>query len=87
MQMEPMKLEFVPGYGIMVTQRQLDQAEEESNGSPTQLVRNLMSVFFSREVLARSSCYGSRQNAALDKDILLACISELIGMMWLSYGI
>ena len=76
--MEPTKLELVPGYGVMITQRQLDEAEGESNGSPTRLIRNLMSVFFSREELARSSCYGSRLNAALVKDILLACISELI---------
>ena len=71
-------MELVTGYGVMVTQRQLDEAEGESNGSPTRLIRNLISVFFSREELARSSCYGSRQNPALDKDILLACISELI---------
>ena len=74
--MEPTKLELVPGYGVMITQRQLDEAIGESNGSPTRLIRNLMSVFFTREELAHSSCYGSRFNAALDKDIIMACISE-----------
>ena len=60
---------------------------ERANESPTRLSHNLMSVFFSREELARFSCYGSRQNPALDKDILLACISELIRIMWLLYVI
>ena len=64
--------------GVMATKRQLDEAEGESNSSPTRLIRNLMSVFFSREELACSSCYGSRVNVALDRDIVLACISELI---------
>ena len=50
--------------------------QKESNGSPTRLIRNLISVFFGREQLSRSSCYGSRHNDALDKDILLACISK-----------
>ena len=68
-------VELVPGYGVMATKRQLDEAEGESNSSPTRLIRNLMSVFFSREELA---CYGSRVNVALDRDIVLACISELI---------
>ncbi len=77
-QMEPSKIELVPGYGVVITRRQLDEAEGESNGSPTRLVRNLMSVYFTREELANSSCYGSRINSALDRDILSACISELI---------
>ena len=74
--MEPGKLELVAGYGVMITQRQLDEAVGESNGSPTRLIRNLMSTFFSREELARSSCYGSRNNKPLDRDVLSACISE-----------
>ena len=60
----------------MISQRQLDEAEGESNRSPTRLIRNLISVFFSREQLAHSSCYGSRHNAALDKDSMLVCISK-----------
>ena len=59
----------------MLTQRQLDEAVSECNGSPTRLIRNLISVFFTREELAQSSCYGSRQNHPLDKDILSACFS------------
>ena len=60
----------------MLTQRQLDDVEGESNQSPTRLIRNLMSVFFTHEVLAKSSCYGSRLNSPLDRDILGACISK-----------
>ncbi|XP_019860258.1 PREDICTED: uncharacterized protein LOC100637058 isoform X2 [Amphimedon queenslandica] len=71
---EPQLIELVPGYGVMLTQRQLDDVEGESNQSPTRLIRNLMSAFFTREVLAKSSCYGSRLNDPLDKDILGACI-------------
>ena len=66
----------MPRYGVMLTQRQLDEVDGESNQSPTRLIRNLMSVFFSREELARSSCYGSHQNSPLDNDILGACISK-----------
>ena len=60
----------------MLTQRQLDDVEGESNQSPTRLIRNLMSVSFTREVLAKSSCYGSCLNSPLDRDILGACISK-----------
>ena len=59
----------------MLTQRQLDDVEGESNQSPTRLIRNLMSVFFIREVLAKYS-YGSRLHSPLDRDILGACISS-----------
>ena len=76
LQVEPTKVELVPGYGVVITQRQLDEAIGESNDSPTRLIWNLMWVFFTREELARFSCYGSPFNAALDKDIILACISE-----------
>ena len=71
-------MELVVGHGMILTQKQLDEAEGESGGSPTRLIRNLMSVFFTREELARSSCYGSRANAALDKDIVSACISKYL---------
>lgn len=70
LQVEPTKVELVPGYGVVITQRQFDEAIRESNGSPTRLIWNLMWVFFTREELARSSCYGSPFNAALDKDII-----------------
>uniref|UniRef100_A0A1X7SQT8 BEN domain-containing protein n=1 Tax=Amphimedon queenslandica TaxID=400682 RepID=A0A1X7SQT8_AMPQE len=70
----PSLVELVPGYGVRLTQRQLDEAISESGGAPTKLIRKLVSVFFSREELAESSCYGLRNNNALDKDILAACI-------------
>ena len=71
-------VELVPGYGVYLSKMQLDEVEEESNNSPTKLIRNLISVFFPRAQLARSSAYGTRRNVALPRDILLACISKLL---------
>ena len=71
-------VELVPGYGVLLSQRQLDEALDNSAGSPTRLVRNLVSSFFTKEVLASSSALGGRVNKALDQDILAACLSELI---------
>ena len=69
-------IEPVPGYGVMLSQRQLDEAVDNSNNSGTRLVRNLMSAFFPKEVLAKSSALGGRINTALDKDIVAACLSK-----------
>ena len=69
-------IELVPGYGIMLSQRQLDEAVDNSAGSATRLIRNLMSTFFPKEVLAKSSALGGRTNKALDKDIVAACLSK-----------
>ena len=69
-------VELVPGYGVQLSQRQLDVAIDNSSGSATKLIRNLMSVFFSRETLASSSALGGRQNLALDQDIVGACIRK-----------
>ncbi len=72
-QLKPQIVELVPGYGVTLRKRQLDEAED---GSPTKLIRNLVSVFFPRDVLARSSAYGGgRINNKLDPDILSACLS------------
>ena len=65
-------MELVPGYGVLLSQRQLGEVEGASNGSPTRLVRNLISAFFSREELANHSCYGTRMNPDLDRDIVSA---------------
>ena len=62
-------IELVPGYGVMLSQRQLDEAVDNSNNSGTRLIRHLMSAFFPKEVLAKSSALGGRINTALDKDI------------------
>lgn len=62
-------VELVPGYGIMLSQRQLDEAIDNSADSPTRLIRNLMSAFF-------PSALGGRINKALDKDIVAACLSK-----------
>lgn len=71
-----MMVELVPGYGVVLSQRQLDEAIDSSAGSPTRLIRNLMSSFFTKEVLAASSALGGRTNKALDKDIVSACLSK-----------
>lgn len=63
-------VELVPAYGIMLSQRQLDEAVDSSNNCATKLLRNLIGVFFTRDVLARSSAYGGRKNIALDKDTM-----------------
>lgn len=69
-------IELVPGYGVNCTHRQIDEVESSCTGSPTKMIRKLMSVFFGEEVLAKSSCYGSRGNAKLDEDVVAACISK-----------
>lgn len=66
----------MPGYGAKLTQRQLDEAIDSSGNIATRLMRNLLSIFFSKDVLARSSAYGGRLNVALDKNILGACLSK-----------
>ena len=75
-QLQPKKIELVDGYGVFLTQRQLDEAVQQSAGSPTKLIRNLMSIFFHPELLAKSSAFGTRTHPALDEDILSACISK-----------
>lgn len=66
-------VELAPGYGVTLSKRQLDEAVDSSAGLPTRLIRNLMAAFFPKEVLASSSAYGGRVNAALDADILASC--------------
>ena len=74
----PSMVELVPGYGVVLSQRQVDEALDNSNNSPTRLIRHLVSAFFTKEVLATSSALGGRRNSALDKDIVAACLRELI---------
>ena len=76
MQKQPKTIELVPGYGVMFSQRQLDEALDNSDNSGTRLIRNLMSTFFPKEVLATSSVLGGKTNKALDKDIVAACLSK-----------
>jgi len=68
------RLELVEGYGVYLTVRQLDEAEDQSGTSPTHLIRNLM-IFFTPSVMAASSCFGSWKLPALSKDIIGACLS------------
>ena len=76
LQAKPTMVELVPGYGVNISRRQIDEVESCCDKSPTKLMRKLMSVFFNEEVLAQSSCYGSRDNKKLDEDIVAACISK-----------
>jgi len=67
----------VEGYGVYLTQHQLDHALDQSGNVHT----NLMNVFFQPDVLASSSVYGTRKHPALDRDIVSACIHEYIYSM------
>ena len=64
------------GYGVYLTVRQLDEAEDQSCRSATRLIRNLMMVFFTPTTLASSSCLGKKHYPALNSDIIGACISK-----------
>ena len=72
------KVELIPGYGICIIKQQLDEANADSHSSPTRLIQNLLAVYFSRDILAKSSAYGNCQNLLLDRDILAACIRKLV---------
>ena len=76
--MQPKAIELVPGYGVFLTQRQLDAAIDGAYDTPTRLMRNLIGTFFTPEVLAVSSALGTRDNVGLDRDILDACIRKYI---------
>ena len=78
MQVQPQAVEMVPGYGVFLTQRQLDAALDGAKDSPTRLMRNLVGTFFTPEVLAVSSVYGTGRHAraALDRDIIDTCIRK-----------
>ena len=71
-----LQIELVEGYGVYLSKRQLDEAVDQSNDSPTKLIRNLVSVFFTPSVMASSSCGGTRKFSALNKDIVAACIRK-----------
>ena len=53
---------------MYLTQRQLDGSGAKSN---THLMRNILGVFFTKEVLATSSICGTRRHKALDQKILI----------------
>ena len=67
---------MVDGYGVFLTRRQLDECVHGAGKSATRLMRNLLSVFFSPDQLAKFSAMGTRLHPGLDQDILAACISE-----------
>ena len=71
-------VELVLGYGVVLSQRQIDESIDNSNNSPTRLIRHLTSAFFTKEIIATSSALGGRKYNALDKDIVAACLSELL---------
>ena len=41
-----MKLELVKGYGVHITKREVDDAEDSSRNSPTRPIRNIITIFF-----------------------------------------
>ena len=55
---------------------QLDDALDNAGNSPTKLMRNLMMLFFTPELLDRSSAYGTGKHTQLQSDIVAASISE-----------
>jgi len=69
-------VELVQGYGVYLTQKQIDAALDGSKNNPTKLIRNLIGAFFKPEVLAASSACGTRKHKALDADVLQACIRK-----------
>lgn len=71
--------ELVPGYGIKLLSKDLHEALAASRNSGTWLIRNLVGVFFTKSTLAKSSAYGGRLHASLDKPTLAACLS----IMWI----
>ena len=69
-------MELVPGYGVFLTQRQIDATLTAADNG-TKLMRNLLSCFFPPETLAVSSAYGTRTGKqALHPEILGACIRK-----------
>lgn len=85
-QIQPKSIELMEGYRVMLTKRQLDCAVDCAGSSPTKLMRNLLSVFFSADILAESSVLGKKGRAPLDRDTLDACIrkSDLCNYMYIS---
>ena len=75
-QVQPKAVEMVPGYGVFLTQRQLDAALDGAKDSPTRLMRNLIGTFFTPEVLGVSSVYGTGRHVALDRDVVDTCIRK-----------
>ena len=69
-----MQRQLVAVYGVEHAQHQLDEALNGSNHSPTKLIRNLLSVFFSKDILASSRACGGSKNVAHDCDILVSSV-------------
>ena len=60
-QIEPKSIELVEGYGVVLTKRQLDCAVDCAGSSLTKLMRNILSVFFSADILVQSSALGEKE--------------------------
>ena len=71
-----MKIELHPGYGVFLTKRQLEESVSNAGKSAMKLIRNIISVFYSREEMAKLSACGNRKHPGLDKDILAAAIRK-----------
>ena len=66
---------------MYLSKRQLEEAIDQSNNSPTKLIRNLLTVFFTPSVLASSSCGGTRKFPCLNRDVIAACIRKFTNCM------
>ena len=61
---------------MLYAQHQIDEVEVSCSGFSTKMIRKFMSMFFTEDVLVKSSCYGSQGNDQLDGDIVAACMSK-----------
>jgi len=52
---QPQTVDLVNGYEVLLTRRQLDKPVDSTSGIPTRLMRNLLAIFFSPDVLGKSS--------------------------------
>ena len=66
------------GYGVYLSRMKLNIALGNSHGQPGKLVRKLLAVFFTPEVLGQSSVMGTRKFGALDQSVLSAIISKCL---------
>jgi len=77
---KPIAQQLIKGYRVMVTQILLDLVTAQS--TPTRMIRKLMSVFYSEDRLADSSCVGISNSEdvkiaatmSLDSNIIAASI-------------
>uniref|UniRef100_UPI00398E5621 uncharacterized protein n=1 Tax=Pristiophorus japonicus TaxID=55135 RepID=UPI00398E5621 len=68
------KAELIPGSGVYLTNREVDELSQVSRDKPKLMTRKLLGYFFSHQTLARSSARGERiahNKTTLEKPICL----------------